>query len=229
MVEFIHKNKLKLVFIFLILIFIAFTYYTSIYFTFDNINENKTEITNFVTENYLFSISIILFLSVFFINSPIPMSAIFMMMNGFLFGFYMGSILNLISITFASYLGFILSRYVFKKDFELKYKNKFHEIKGEIENHGFYYFLSIRFIFIIPNFLINILGGISNISNKKFLLSTFLGSILFSLLYANIGFQLKLINSVFDVFNLNLLFTLLFFASISLLPIIFEKYSIKKK
>lgn len=227
MVEILHKNKIKIAIISLILVFIVFTYYTSIYFTFDNINENKTVILNFINQNYVYSIVIILSLSIFFINSPIPMSALFMILNGFLFGFYVGSILNLVSVTFASYVGFLFSRYVFKNDFEEKYKNKFKETKFEIEKHGFYYFLSVRFIFIIPNFLINIFGGISKISNKSFLLSTFLGSILFSLVYANVGYQLKLINSILDVFNLDLLFTLLFFACMSLLPIILEKHTKK--
>ena len=58
--------------------------------------------------------------------------------------------------------------------------------------------------------------GLSKISHKNFLLSTFLGSILFSLVYANIGNQLKIINSVFDVFNLDLFFMLVFFSIISL-------------
>ncbi len=225
---FFYKNKLKIIMIFLILAFITCFYYLNLYFTFDNIFDNKERILDFASGNEFYLILLLLVFSIFFINSPIPMSALFMIMTGFLFGTYLGALINVIAVTFASYIGFIFTRYVFRKEFEEKYKHKLEEVRKEIEVHGFYYFLSARFIFIIPNFLINILGGLSKISHKNFLLSTFLGSILFSLVYSNIGNQLKIINSVFDVFNLDLFFMLVFFSIISLFPVIMEKYSKKR-
>ena len=227
--QFFRKNEIKFIIILLIFIFITGFYYLNLYFTFDNIFENKEKILNFVDGNYYILIIVLLIFSVFFINSPIPMSALFMITNGFLFGIYVGTIVNVISITFASYIGFIFSRYVFRKEFEIQYKNKLNIVRKEIQVHGFYYFLSARFIFIIPNFLINILGGISKISQKYFILSTFFGSILFSIVYANIGYQIKIIESIFDIFNLDLLFMLLFFAIISLFPVIMQKHSKKDK
>ncbi|MGR9115734.1 MAG: TVP38/TMEM64 family protein [Gammaproteobacteria bacterium] len=188
--------------------------------TIDNIKSHKFEIDYFISNNYFVSVLLFFISCIIFINSPIPLAAIIKLLGGFLFGFYLGALYNITATILACLIGFGISRYTLKEEFEKLYYKKLQSIENEIEKNGFYYFLSLRLVMVAPYFLINILAGISRVSFKKYLFSTTLGVIPASFIYANGGNKLEQISSINELFRYDIIFSIMLIALISLLPIL---------
>ena len=215
--------NIKFFLIFLMILFLTISIFSMDFMTIDNIINNKLQISYFISKNYFISVLLFFVSCIVFINSPIPFAAIIKLLGGFFFGFYLGAFYNIVATILACLIGFGISRYTFKDIFERQYYEKLKIIENEIEKNGFYYFLSLRLIMVVPYFLINILAGISRISFKKYLFSTALGVIPASLIYANGGNKLEKINSIHELFRTDIVFSLILVAVIVVLPILKKK------
>jgi uncharacterized membrane protein YdjX (TVP38/TMEM64 family) len=153
-----------------------------------------------------------------FINSPLPMAAVMKILSGYFFGFYIGAFYNILATLVACLAGFLLSRYVFRTQFERLYYKRLEAIEHEIERNGLYYFLSLRIVLVVPYFLINIIAGLSRLSLRDYLISTFLGVVPASLIYANGGQQLEHIRSASELFGWPIIGSLALMAAFSMLP-----------
>lgn len=223
----------KIIQIIILIIFILIiSYFAQNYLTFENIKENKEELKTFVTENYIISIILFFISTIILVNTPIPFAAIIKIIGGFLFGITFGFIINIISTLIGAILGFLVSRYLLKDYFEKKYYKRLKSIEDEIETNGFTLFLSLRIILIIPFFLINIIGGISRISLKRYSFATFIGLIPSSFIYAYSGNTLEKINSISEIISPKVFILFIFLAILIITPNIIKKYkkgkSIKK-
>ena len=110
-----------------------------------------------VFDNYLLAlISYFIFCLLFFFLS-LPGGIIVTLSSGFFFGFYIGFLINIISITIGSLFFIILSKYFFVNYFNnylLKYTDKLNKI---IKKSSYEYLILIRLIFGIPLFVQNLL------------------------------------------------------------------------
>ncbi len=192
------------------------------YMTIENVKDNKVMILGFISNHYFSSVAIFFISCVVFVNSPVPFAAIVKLLGGFFFGFYLGAIYNIAATVLACVIGFSISRYAFKDSFEKRYFNKLKKIELEIEKNGFIYFLFLRLVMVVPYFLINILAGISRISFNKFLYSTIIGVVPASLIYANGGSKLEQIDSVNELFRVDIVFSFVLVALVLLTPVLFK-------
>lgn len=204
-------------------LFLILSIYSMDFMTIENVKNNKVMILGFIGNHYFSSVAIFFISCVVFVNSPVPFAAIVKLLGGFFFGFYLGAIYNIAATVLACVIGFSISRYAFKDSFEKRYFNKLKKIELEIEKNGFYYFVFLRLVMVVPYFLINILAGISRISFNKFLYSTVIGVIPASLIYANGGSKLEKINSVNELFRTDIVFSLVLVAILLLTPVLFKK------
>lgn len=216
-------NNVKSWLIILLFLIIILSLYSADIITLDNVKNNEKYIRYFISNNYFFSVAMFFTSCILFINSPIPLAAVIKVLGGFFFGFYLGAFYNIAATLTACLIGFLISRYSFNKVLKNSYSDKLDAIGNEIEKNGFYYFLSLRLVMVVPYFLINILGGISRISFKKYLLSTLIGVTPASLIYANGGNQLDHIHTIKDLFSFDMLFSLVIVAAITLLPVFMKK------
>ncbi len=209
--------------IIILLSFCAISAVSMDYLTFEKINQHKQQIGEFIQLNYQLSVALFYLACCIFINSPIPLAALFKLLGGFFFGFYLGAFFNITATFLACILGFLLSRYTFKNSFEKKYYHRLKKVEDDIEHNGFYYLLSLRFIMIVPYFLTNILAGISRISFSKYVYSTAIGVIPASLMYANAGSKLEQISSPSELISIEIILAFTLIALLSLLPALHKK------
>lgn len=214
-------NKYLLEISILLILIISLYLYNTI--TLETVKENKIWISRFVDDNYAFSVFLFFLSCAVFINSPVPFAALLKLLGGFFFGPFLGAIYNIAATLVACLVGFGLSRYAFKEAFEKKYYQHVKDIESKIEKNGFYYFLTLRVVMVVPYFLINISAGISRVSFKDFLLSTLLGVIPSSLIYANGGNKLEQIDSVSDLLTGDVVVSMLLIVCVALLPAYFLK------
>lgn len=213
----------------ILLVFLAITVYFSDQLTLEAFKEHKSLIAAFISQNYALSVMLFFLSCIVFVNSPVPFAAVIKMLSGFFFGFYMGAIYNIAATLLACAVGFGISRYAFKELFERLYYDRLKTLESDIEENGFYYFLSLRLVMVVPYFLINILAGISRISFKKYLLSSALGVMPASLVYANGGNRLEHINSIDELFSPGVIASVLLIALMSLSPLLLKKYRYAKQ
>lgn len=218
----ITKHKLHAA-LFIILFLIASIYFSD-QLTIENIKTNNLQIKDFIHNHYAFSVFLFFASCVIFINTPAPFAAIIKILGGFFFGFYMGVVYNIVATIMACLVGFALSRYAFKEIFEAAYYDRLQKVETEIEKNGFYYFLTLRLVMVVPYFLINFMAGISRISFKSYLFSTLLGVMPASVIYANGGNRLEQINSVSELFKSDVVISLALIALFSISPMIIKKY-----
>lgn len=195
--------------------------------TIDNVKANEAYLRFFIEDHYGLSVLLFFVACTLFINSPIPLAAPLKVLGGFFFGFYWGAFYNIGATLLACLVGFGISRYTFKDLFEKRYYDKLQTIENEIETNGFYYFLSLRLVMVVPYFLINILAGLSRISFRKYATSTLAGITPASFIYANGGNKLEQITSLQEIFQFDIILSLAVVAAISLFPVIVKKYSYK--
>ncbi|MEB1809543.1 MAG: VTT domain-containing protein [Bacillaceae bacterium] len=98
------------------------------------------------------------------------------MFNVWLFGFLYGYLWSLAGNFLGSILIFFLARYGFQF-WGQKYNHL--KIKQKMEKNGFKFILMCRLLPFMPASLVNIVGGISNIKGKDYILGTFIGNTIF--------------------------------------------------
>ncbi len=184
-----------------------------------DIDVHKQAIGLFIDSHYGIAVVLFFLLCAIFINSPLPLAAAMKILSGYFFGFYLGAVYNVCATLVACVVGFWLSRYACRNHFERLFYARLEAIEHEIERNGLYYFLSLRVAMVVPYFLINIVAGLSRLSFKDYLLSTLLGVIPASLIYANGGERLEHIRSAADLFEWHTAASLALMASASLLPV----------
>lgn len=129
---------------------------------------------NLENNYYIFIILYFLSLTVFY-SFSLPGGPILCVTSGFLFGFYIGFLINIFSVLIGSYFFVFLSKNIFSNLYT-KLLNKFSDkLEKFMGSSSFEYLVIIRLIqgnpLIIQNFLISLL----NISKIKFFLTSFLG------------------------------------------------------
>lgn len=221
--NFFVKHKWKIVFFVLLVFVLLVSVYFQEYISIEGIKENREEFKGFVDENYFLAVFVFFLLNIVFVNSPLPLAAVVKLLGGFLFGVVFGFFYNVLATTIGCYAGFLVSRYAFNNSFHKMYGSHLKKVEKEIEENGFFYFLTVRVVLVIPYFLINIIAGLSRISNIKYLGSTFLGVLVPSFIYANAGSKIDALESAKDIFSFDIILALVLVAGLSFLPPFIKK------
>ena len=140
-----------------------------------------------IFDNYLLAlITYFIFCLLFFFLS-LPGGIIVTLSSGFFFGFYIGFLINIISITIGSLFFIILSKYFLVNYFNnylLKYTDKLNKI---IKKSSYEYLILIRLIFGIPLFVQNLFISTLEISKFKFIVSSLIGFSPYFLIFSFVG------------------------------------------
>lgn len=216
----IKKYALALLFI----LFLAVSIYYADNLTLETVKTNKVWLSRFIQDHYSFSVILFFLACVVFVNSPVPAAAAIKVLGGYCFGFYLGAIYNVGATILACLVGFAISRYALKGWFEKSYYDRIKNIDTELEHNGFYYFLSLRLVMVVPYFIINITAGISRVSFRQYCLSTILGVLPTSLIYANGGEKLERIASFNQLLEPPVIAAIVLVAVVSLVPVLLKLY-----
>lgn len=162
-------------------------YHLDRYLSLNGFNVYREQIMWFETAHPLAFITGYVLIYILLITLCIPGTILFDLIAGFIFGIYFGLVLVVVSYGIGAFCNFLLVRYFFKEFFT----NRFSRFKLLIHGSGKHGLLlnliGLRFIAVIPFWVLNIVAAIINVSSKTFLLSTLIGIIPSSLIYVIIG------------------------------------------
>ncbi|MBF8982510.1 TVP38/TMEM64 family protein [Lutibacter sp. B2] len=192
--------------------------------TLENLKNNRYLLDEYVKHHYIFSVLIYIATAIFIMIFGMPVIVVISVTGGVLFGTFEGALYSDLGITIGSSISFLVARYFMGDWVQKKYSDKLRSFNEDIKENGKNYFLMVRFVLIIPSFLINLFAGISKISLWTFLWTTFVGNGSEILIYAFAGNKLSQIQSVEDIISPEIIIAFIFLGLMAVIPTIIKKY-----
>ena len=183
------KTKKRAIWVTLILFVTLWTIYflNRDFFQLNTLFSNLENIQNYISVNYIFSISIFIFLYGFLILCNFPMASLLSMTSGFLFGTWIGGLIAIVGGSLGAFGIFIIAKYFFSDFIKKNILNKYSYIENYFKKNDLELMFLIRIIPAVPFFAQNLILAGLGASNKKFFYSTFLGLAPWSFIFGSIG------------------------------------------
>lgn len=158
------------------------------YLSLDGFNHYHQQILEF-EQKHVVSFTVIYIISyIILIACCIPGTILFDLLAGFIYGTVLGTPIVLVSYLSGAILNFILVRTLFKDVLHQKFSHLRHIVlRDGGRKRTAYNLIGLRFIPIIPFWLLNILAAILDIPLITFIITTFIGIIPTSVIYVMIG------------------------------------------
>ena len=219
----------------ILLILILFVILWSIYFfnkdffQLETFFYNLDNIQNFISQNFFLSVSVFLVLYSFLILCNFPFASLLSMINGFLFGTWIGGLISLIGGTLGAFGIFIIAKFFFLDFIKSKFLDKYSNIQNYFNQNDLELMILIRIIPGTPFFLQNLILAGLGANNKKFIYTTMFGLAPWSFIFGSIGQGLEeiFINKTKLNFSLvaqpEFLVPIAFVAFVIILVILFKK------
>ncbi len=158
-----------------IFLWFFFSYFSIEDFTsYKLIRENIDTLTKLKQSN-IFVSSILFFLFtiiwIFLLGFALPI----FLAGGFIFGQWIGTILVVFSLSFASTLFYIFANFFLKDIIKQKFSSRYDYLIAKFEKNELLYFLIYRFIGGIPFVISNLIPVLFNIKSRNFFFGTLIG------------------------------------------------------
>ena len=191
----------------------------------DTIQQHRETLFNYASQNYwlLFFASAAVYITATALS--VPGGIVLSLLCGFLFGRWMGSLLIIISATLGATLIFLLARYLIADWAEQKLQSHPRAaklIKG-FDSDAFNYMLFLRLVPLFPFWLVNLAPAFTPISTRVYMLSTLLGIIPGSFVFANLGKSLGQIEHLQQLLSMEVVLAFSLLGILSLLPILLKR------
>lgn len=162
-------------------------YHLYAYLNLEGFNKHRNQILEF-EQLHLLEFTIAYIVSyILLIAACIPGTILFDLLAGFLFGPITGSFLVLFSYLTGAVVNFIVVKFLFNDFLSHKFGHLKHLVARDGMKSTVLNLIGLRFIPVIPFWLLNILAALLDIPLKIFIITTFLGIIPTSIIYVMIG------------------------------------------
>ena len=184
-----NLSKKLLIFFLLTIFLILWTIYflNKDFFQLQTFFSNLEIIQNFILQNFFVSIFIVILSYSFLIMCNFPFASLLSMINGFLFGTWIGGTISIIGGTLGAFGVFLIAKFFFLDFIKNKFLNKYSYIENYFNKNDLELMMLIRIIPAIPFFLQNLILAGLGAHNKKFFYTTLIGLAPWSFIFGSIG------------------------------------------
>ena len=184
-----NLSKKLLIFFLLTIIVILWTIYflNKDFFQLQTFFSNLEIIQNFILQNFFSSIFIVILSYSFLIMCNFPFASLLSMINGFLFGTWIGGTISIVGGTLGAFGVFLIAKFFFLDFIKNKFLNKYSYIENYFNKNDLELMMLIRIIPAIPFFLQNLILAGLGAHNKKFFYTTLIGLAPWSFIFGSIG------------------------------------------
>lgn len=198
------------------------------YLTLDYIKLQRLWLQEFVTHHYGLSVIFFISLYILVITFALPVAAVLTVAGGFLFGGFIGAIYTNIGATIGAICSFLIIRYLAGNDIQEKYHHQVQPFNDNLRKYGSTYLLIVRFIGLIPFFLINIIASLTTISLWTFTWTTSVGIFPGSFVYSYAGHNIMNLSSLSDIISWHNAVLMLMLTLFAIVPLMVTKIIGKK-
>ena len=184
-----NLSKKLLIFFLLIIIAILWTIYflNKDFFQLQTFFSNLEIIQNFILQNFFVSIFIVILSYSFLIMCNFPFASLLSMINGFLFGTWLGGAISIVGGTIGALGVFLIAKFFFLDFIKRKFLNKYSYIENYFNKNDLELMILIRIVPGTPFFLQNLILAGLGANNKKFFYTTLIGLAPWSFIFGSIG------------------------------------------
>lgn len=200
------------------------------YVNLESLKENRDWLAGFVQDNFLIAFMGFIVLYATLVGISFPGAGFLSIFGGFLFGTFTGAFGIVIGATIGACIIFLVARNAIGGNLAEKmgpYMKKFED--GLSKNELSYLFI-LRLVPLFPFFVVNVVPALFNVKFRNYALSTALGIIPGSLVYASIGDGASAIFEQGEDLKLSgvmteprVLFPIIGLAILAMIPIIYNK------
>lgn len=207
------------------------------YISFEALRENREALIAFRDGNFVLTLLVFLAVYVLIVAFSLPGALIATLTGGFLFGTFGGAFLSVTAATLGATLIFLAARHGFGDKLKARMDASAGTVgkiaKGLDENQWSMLFV-MRLVPVVPFFVANLVPAFLAVPLYRYVVSTFLGIIPGSLVYASVGAGLGAVFARGDTPDLGLIFEphvllpILGLSLLSLMPVFVKTITGKK-
>ncbi|MBD9358319.1 TVP38/TMEM64 family protein [Methylomonas albis] len=199
-------------------------------FSLDNIREHRQALTAFTERHYL---AMLLACGMAYSLSTalsLPGGTVLSLLLGFLFGRWVGTGLILIAATLGATAVFWLARYLLADWARQRLQG--HALSQKLlagfQEDAVNYLLFLRLVPLFPFWLVNLAPAFTQVSLRTYVITTFIGILPGSFIFANLGQSLSSIDRLDDLFSWQTLLALSLLGGLSLIPVLSKRLQPKR-
>lgn len=207
------------------------------YLTLDLLRENRDVLKTWVADNKALAVLMFVGAYVVIASFSLPLGAVASIAGGFLFGSVLGALWIVIGATIGATILFLIAKTALGEPLRLRFAAQIHKMEEGFRENAFSYLLLLRLVPLFPFWLVNLAPAFLGVSVATFVITTFLGIIPGSFVFASIGNGLNALFEAGEQPDLSL-FALIsrpdFYvpivglALLSLIPIVYRAFAKKK-
>ncbi|MEP5152862.1 VTT domain-containing protein, partial [Planktotalea sp.] len=208
------------------------------YISFDALRDNREALIAFRDGNFMLTALVFLLAYIVIVAFSLPGALIATLTGGFLFGTLGGAALSVTAATTGAAVIFLAARYGLGEKLKARMdasQGTVRKIKEGIDDNQWSMLFFLRLVPVVPFFVANLVPAFLAVPLHRFVISTFLGIIPGSLVYASVGAGL---GTVFErgetpnfgiIFEPHILAPILGLSALSLLPVLIKAVTGKKE
>ena len=184
-----NLQKKLLIFLVLTVIVILWIIYflNKDFFQLETFFSNLEIIQKFILQNFFISIFMFIFSYSVLIMCNFPFASLLSMINGFLFGTWIGGAISIVGGTIGAFSIFLIAKFFFLDFIKRKFLKKYSFIENYFNKNDLELMILIRIIPVVPFFIQNLILAGLGAKNKKFFYTTLIGLAPWSFIFGSIG------------------------------------------
>ena len=194
------------------------------YLSFESLKANRERLNFAFHENPIIFISG--FVGIYFLTVALslPGATVLTLTAGAIFGSVLGTFLVNAGATLGAMVAFLSARFIFRDWVENKFNEKLVFINNGISDNPISYLLFLRLVPLFPFFLVNLVLGVTQVRLSIYFLSTMIGIMPGSFVYANAGSNLARINTISDIASPEIFGAFILLGIFALIPAFYRRY-----
>ncbi len=218
-----------------LLVFLLFCAIFAIFFLLDGqqwlnletLKQNRNVLLNYAEQHYIFLYFACGLLYIATTALSLPGGTILSLALGFFFGRWMGTLLIIISATIGATLIFLLARYLIADWAREKLQENKQAVKlmNTFQTDAYNYLLFLRLVPLFPFWLVNLMAAFTPISSRTYVITTLIGIIPGSFVFANLGQSLGQIENAGQLLSTPVLVAFILLGILALAPVLVKYYN----
>jgi uncharacterized membrane protein YdjX (TVP38/TMEM64 family) len=190
------------------------------YLTLEYIKASQASFADYYAENALLVLGGYIGVYIVMAAFSLPGAAVLTLLGGALFGRLIGTVAVSFASTIGATMACAVSRFLLRDWVQNTFGKRLQPINAGIENEGAVYLLTLRFIPVLPFWLVNLAMGLTNMPLLTFYWVSQVGMLAGTFIYVNAGTELAQIDSLQGILNPMLILSLVI---LGLFPLIVKK------
>ena len=194
------------------------------YLSFESLKANRERLNVVYHENPIIFMSGFIGIYFLIVALSLPGATVLTLTAGAIFGSVLGTFLVNAGATLGAMVAFLSARFIFRDWVENKFNDKLVFINNGISDNPISYLLFLRLVPLFPFFLVNLVLGVTQVRLSIYFLSTMIGIIPGSFVYANAGSNLARINTISDIASPEIFGAFILLGIFALIPAFYRRY-----